>query len=405
MTRFLNRGSFVGPVILIVFLVESTCASAQTPTSQCADLQVKINELQAKVQSDERAIRNLGLDKTADEVEQWQQLSDEAKKQFERDSFDFLLTGGLEASKTMASKLGSLNPPRANMIIFKLRDSHLENDVLSRSIRSLAASSGKRATADDWIAFLNGVDAARDSSKLSDDVGKSGTELQVLADVLSIAVNDPRLKLLVADAQLTASAAYSSSTSAISAERIKDLTTLTESQLSALRQLVRLLTNDVQRLNEAKSSIGRLCEQGDLAGEWQLEATVTRVAQAPDAERGPDNPTVDRSTKYKMTFARLDDAHFRGAPATMENCPNVDLFARTGSSTFAAHCESGGEMPTNVTWTLTVSGSELVGKAIWEGTQAVPDSSGPYTFAEGGNYRIDKFSIEFTVKGHRTRKL
>jgi hypothetical protein len=77
--------------------------------------------------------------------------------------------------------------------------------------------------------------------------------LKVVADLLDVFVDDPKLKILLAETKVAAAALFNNATRRVALHEVERLTTMTEKELKALAPLQRVLTKHVKEQAELKA--------------------------------------------------------------------------------------------------------------------------------------------------------
>lgn len=282
---------------IICFLTD-LASSSQVATDECTDAKAEISRLGRKVTLDERAIRRLGFQQRAQDVEDWERLSDEAQGRLMSDVFDVLLASAQKGIKTV----GSLSPPMANRAISRLRAAGINSPYLNEAIRRVAVVPGKPPKAQDIHNLLDKVGKTKDAVVLaSHDANDLESRLEALSTVLGWLQTNPTLALLAADFRFTTSSLYNNATRRLSVGQIEKLTSLNEQDLRALKVLSEQLRNDIQELKEAKQRAGELsnCDRRVAAfiGTWLATSehgSVYRIkiGQKPDGGMSQESAQV-----------------------------------------------------------------------------------------------------------------
>lgn len=222
-----------------------------------------VEDLQKKVARDKHAIRNLGLEKRAEDFEEWEKLSTEAQAEWERQTFSSLIDISVVAAKPAIGSIKSLSPEKAEQLVAELERAGVTDPFLQEAIREL----GKLSKADKQTLIRVGnqllyrAKDAKDKQLLAEETpGKVNAKLKAITSVLAVGLNDPKLKLLVADVNFCIASVYNNVAQRVSQEQIERLNELTEEQLRDLKKLFGLLEGHVRRLNEAKKALAMMPE-------------------------------------------------------------------------------------------------------------------------------------------------
>lgn len=211
-------------------------------------------ELTATIQRDLLAIERLGFKRRAQDIEEWAQLSTDAKLAFENEVKGKALDAMVSRSKDSLLKgLGGFDAHKAKVWIEKLNSRSPRPDGLINAIEKFARTGGERRIEDaeallkeiERYGKLKGVDSGEKLAEAALDL------------VCEFAPNplQAQCESLRTITELTISSLYNNATRRVAAHEIERLTALTEEQLKALKKLNALLAKHVQERNEIRLAL------------------------------------------------------------------------------------------------------------------------------------------------------
>lgn len=228
----------------------------------------KMCDLAILIQRDEQAIRNLNLDKRAEDFEDWATLADAAKKEFERQTGEAIQDAAFAIAEDMLDKglekgidvVGSFNPVKANSLITQLTSYGISDPLFFDAIRKIARIKDKREKAMTAKVFLDDLKKSQEIYELySLDLRTEDGRWRLGAILLGLGIEDSRLNLLsqltLQDARFAFYSAHNNIARRVSKSFIIKFTALTEHQLHALRRLSKLLTKHVDEYNTTKQEL------------------------------------------------------------------------------------------------------------------------------------------------------
>src|SRR4051812_27047721 len=91
--------------ILALFLSDGAAPvlNGQTAAVTCSGAEARVRSAQLAVDRDQKTVRSLGFEKRVEEVNDWQQLSADARSQFMSDTLDGLLAVAAKGNKWAGS--------------------------------------------------------------------------------------------------------------------------------------------------------------------------------------------------------------------------------------------------------------------------------------------------------------
>lgn len=223
-------------------------------TSLRVQLLAREKELTAAIQRDLLAIERLGFKRRAQDIEEWAQLSADAKRAFEDEIKGKALDAVLSRSKDALLKgLGGFDANKAKVWTEKLNSRSPRPDGLISAIEKFARTGGERRIEDaeallkeiERYGKLKGVDSGEKSAEAALDLVCEFTPSPLQA----------QCEALRTITELTISSLYNNATRRVAAREIERLTTLTEEQLKALNKLNMLLAKHVQERNEIRLAL------------------------------------------------------------------------------------------------------------------------------------------------------
>lgn len=222
-----------------------------------------LRKYQIKVEADEAAVRALGFERTAKEFEEWEKLSEEARRDFFLKFADVAIGHVLIGAKEATPVVKSLNPWQSQKIIGKFKSAGIEDPKLFELIRSLAGKSARAKG--NWIKeqqeLLDGLKKIKDSFFTGVTVGLNREHLdyklaaEALATALSWLIQDPALELVVLDFQLFAAYVYAST----GVVQVDKLLAVADKNLATMRDLKLRMEEDWKALNAALATLPRPC--------------------------------------------------------------------------------------------------------------------------------------------------
>jgi hypothetical protein len=215
-----------------------------------------------RLQGLQAAIGRLGLERRAEDFEEWEGLSRAAQEEFEKNTLDALITTALEGAKVSLAAAGSLNPFTAQKMIGKLKAAGVNDPRLFEAIRKLSRVQDKSQRAAAVGEALERLNRLRESAEAARAItaaakgpsaeARTDATLEAIATVLGWANKQPALALLVADIKFATYSVYNNVTRRVSLEQVKQLTELTEAQLADLKILTGRVKETVQLLKKVE---------------------------------------------------------------------------------------------------------------------------------------------------------
>ncbi len=234
------------------------------------DAEVAIHELKARIARDQEAIRRLGLKSRAEDFEEWEKLSDEARSQFEEQALasmaDLLFGAASDANKAVIGTAGALNTFSSRKLISRLRAKGISNERLFRCIREIGAAKGKPARAKAAKDLIEVVEKEGDLFNIAQEINGNPGDVRTAAEaataLLSWGLEGPLAGVFASDVQFMYASLYNNAARRVSADSIERLTTMTEQQLRDLNDLTRVLKRHVKELQAAREKLAKL-RKGD----------------------------------------------------------------------------------------------------------------------------------------------
>lgn len=233
-----------------------------------AALNARVDQLTLTIRKDQGAIVNLGAGKNAGDYDDWVEMSADAEKERDEQCKEALREAGkaiVEAAGRKAldygiQKIGSLNPPKANAVITKLRNAHINSPYIESRLRAIAYTAGKPEQAKDAKEIIDYLQKSSDVWKLDDLTDASDSKKwEAGATVLGLFVEDKRLeligKLTLQEVRASFYSVNNNIVRQLAIGEVEDLTRLDELKLLDLKVLSAKLTNDVKAKRLAKSEL------------------------------------------------------------------------------------------------------------------------------------------------------
>jgi tetratricopeptide (TPR) repeat protein len=212
----------------------------------------KIAVLDEKIERDLQAIRNLGLGRNVSDFHAWARLAYFEKRAFE-DEVDEAV-GELSSDLVKGALLNRLKTfDRATAARWSNKIESLNLDpkptALLERLKAFAEGTSQQLGGDADI-LVKEIDAF---TKMYEGHEKKKETLKVVADLLEVFVDDPKLKILLAEIKVAAAALFNNATRRVALHEVERLTTMTEKELKALAPLQRVLTKHVKERAELKA--------------------------------------------------------------------------------------------------------------------------------------------------------
>lgn len=215
----------------------------------------QINDVKMKIQRTQDAIRALGFDKRQGEFEEWERLSAEAKKDFQKTAWNALFDTSITGVRTGAKAMGSIGTAQGNKIVSHLKQKGIDVPELNNAIQSLARAKGKPEKAKLADAALDRLQKTKDATLIAYD---GLLKVQTLTTALGWLVNDPKLSVLISEFDFTISALYNNITRRVSAYQIEKLTELTQRQMGELKTLSARMKGHVEEIQPLRQKMNSM---------------------------------------------------------------------------------------------------------------------------------------------------
>ena len=236
------------------------------------DAEVAIHDLKARIARDQEAIRRLGFKSRAEDFEEWERLSDEARKQFEEQALasmaDLLFGAASDANKAVITGAGALNTFSSRKLIGRLKQKGISNERLFRSIREVGATKGKPARAKAAKDLIEIVEKEGDLFNIAQEINGNPGDVRTAAEaattLLSWGLEGPLAGVFASDVQFMYASLYNNAARRVSAENIERLTRMTEQELRDLNDLTLVLKRHVKELQAAREKLAKLRKGGAM---------------------------------------------------------------------------------------------------------------------------------------------
>ena len=236
------------------------------------DAEVAIHDLKARIARDQEAIRRLGLKSRAEDFEEWERLSDEARREFEEQALaslaDLLFGAASDANKAVITGAGALNTFSSRKLISRLQQKGISNERLFKSIREIGAAKGKPARAKAAKDLIEIVEKEGDLLNIAQEINGNPGDVRTAAEaatvLLSWGLEGPLAGVFASDVQFMYASLYNNAARRVSEDSIERLTTMTERQLRDLNELTRVLKRHVKELQAAREKLEKLRKGGAM---------------------------------------------------------------------------------------------------------------------------------------------
>lgn len=209
----------------------------------------KIAVLDEKIERDLQAVRNLGLNRNAKDYHAWARLSYFEQRKFEEEANEALGDVASDLVKSaLLDKLKTFDRAKAAKWVERIESLNLnpKPTALLEKLRAFGQGTAMQLGGDADL-LVKEIEAFQ---KMHEGHEKKKETLRVVAELLEIFVDDPKLKILLAEAKVSAAAVFNNATRRVAIHEVERLTTMTEAQLRALAALQRVLTKHVKERNE-----------------------------------------------------------------------------------------------------------------------------------------------------------
>ena len=226
-----------------------------------AKLEQEIDRFAGKIKGHQQAIRNIGLPTSAQQFEEWHDLSSDAKDDFQTAALSAVFAEGLIAAQSTLKVVKSLNPPKANTLVRELKESGINSPQLFKLIREVALVKGKPEHAKIIKPLLKRSRELVDLAMLDKKTTREA-KLRGLATLLGWMVENPVLNKFLARADFGVTAIYSFYTIQKVGTGVKQLSKITQQQLDGLERIVGMMKKDMKALKASKEKLRILSSPG-----------------------------------------------------------------------------------------------------------------------------------------------
>ncbi|MBU2621050.1 MAG: hypothetical protein KKD92_01855 [Proteobacteria bacterium] len=229
-------------------------------------MEALIGDLKERLERDVRAVRNLGLERRAEDFEEWEKLAVDSREQFNKQATDSIadlfLSGASDINKDFVKRIGSLNTFSAQKLIGKLNKAGIRNQGIWDIIRKIGTTRGKpekaKATKELIELLKKEGDLIKISQSLKDGHSNIETESEAFVTILSWGLSGPLAGFFASEVKFMFSSVYCAFASNVSEDNIQKLTTLTEKDLKSLKRLSDLMKEHVEKLKSARQTLNNL---------------------------------------------------------------------------------------------------------------------------------------------------
>jgi hypothetical protein len=222
-------------------------------------LETKLQEIKKKIKLDQQRIRNLGIEKSTEAIEDWGKFVADSNNEFTNlllnELIDVVLLGLQNGTKTV----GSLGTGQGNRLIGDLKKNGINVPQLNEAIHKISLVKGKPKKAKMVNDLIVAIKTAKNTCQFSND---GILKLKTLSTVLGWFIKSPVLKVFVSEVKITTAKIYDSTVRYVSLKQINDIDKLIDQQKKILKSITDLMRQHVNELNEINSNIRSLpkCE-------------------------------------------------------------------------------------------------------------------------------------------------
>lgn len=207
-------------------------------------------QLEIQIARDMQAIRNLGFARRAEDFEEWERLSENAREEFWNQVASELTNLVLDKSRDKLLKGFKHFDERKGDRWIAFLDSH-ENPPppeLIEAIRRVSRMRNKGRAAYDAKYIVDGIKKLNKSQKAKDLQTTAPVLLDLVCDVVPQKPLNRPCKLFRTAAKLTVASLYNNATRRVASAEVERMTTLNERQLHHLNRLQKVLAQHVKEL-------------------------------------------------------------------------------------------------------------------------------------------------------------
>jgi hypothetical protein len=244
-------------------LYERDLATASaTPCAQRATEESAYSDLKQRVQTDQQIIRNFGFEQRADEIQDWADLGEQARKSYQEKAhrvlMDFALDSVVGRLKTGVASAPPLSRELSNRLVGMFRAAGLPDGDVAFQIAQKVGKTITPEQADILAGRIDNVKHAYDRSKDLNDLANSDGGIELARSVVAVAGwRNPGFALLAKDLDTVSLAIYATQYEKAKYQ-INKLTQLTETQLTELNDFTLRLRNDTAQLGDTVKALKSL---------------------------------------------------------------------------------------------------------------------------------------------------
>jgi hypothetical protein len=278
--RYLALASYMVSFVAIV-AVETSAAD-----DRCAAPRQELAAARAQLTSRVGAVRNMGFATTAATLEQWAELTEDARKQFKKyvsaAARDLMFTGAEQAVKRGAS----LNPWNVNTAVKRLKANGFWTSGIETSMRRIAAIRDKPDARSRLVAELKVLKTAIKVANWDSTASSVDQVLEGTSVVLGWLPKPPQASLGIAATEFGVALAFAGHAKYVSGPAIERMSRLTEQQLVDLKRRSAAVQQATARVVAAKRALKSCTERkteiddreryamrGDLVADQVLSTT------------------------------------------------------------------------------------------------------------------------------------
>jgi len=241
-------------------------ASNSFKQSVIGKMEALIVDLKERIERDKMATRKLGIERRAEDFEEWEKLTVDSREQFNKQAVDSItdlfLSGASDINKDFVKRIGSLNTFSAQKLIGTLNKAGIRNQGIWGMIRKIGATQGKPEKAKATKELIELLEKEGDllmiSQSLKEGPSNIETESEAFVTILSWGLSGPLAGFLASDVKFMFSSLYCAYATNVSKDNIQKLTTLTEKDLKSLKRLSDLMKEHVEKLKSARQTLNKL---------------------------------------------------------------------------------------------------------------------------------------------------
>jgi len=204
--------------------------------------------LEKQVARDVQAIRQLGLNRRAEDFVAWEELASKAKNEFEGEVFDTLTDIAVDKARGgILEAFKSFDTAKATRLVewIRARGIKPEPSAFIAAIQRVGNAPDKTRVAEDAEFIVKQIEDFRKGRAAASDPVESA---KFVSGLLESTISDPQVAFLITELKLTTAALYNNASRRVARAEVEKLTRLTERELHDLHRLQVLLEKHVKEL-------------------------------------------------------------------------------------------------------------------------------------------------------------